>query len=121
MRTLPCLVLTFLVLLSSGCAGTSHIRGEKGVPIEGGARVSVGETSVWIMPQMRVSNGVVFVMEEGKTYWSRRFIQNNDIVRLEDDRHVERWVHLTPIEEHEIQTGDVILTCKGRNLFYLSF
>ncbi len=96
MKTALYLTLTFLPLWALGCAGTSHIRGEKAIPMEDGARVSVGETSVWIMPQMRVSNGVVFVMEEGRIYWSRRFIKNNDILRLEDDRHVKRWVHLTP-------------------------
>jgi hypothetical protein len=94
----------------------------EGVPLIGITRVNVGETSVLIAPQMTIGNGVVFVMEDGTVYWSKRFIQNDDLFKLlPDASKAKKWVHLSPVLEHEIRKGDTILACRNRQLFFLHY
>jgi hypothetical protein len=120
MKKLICLFA--LPILFSGCAGTPQIQGVQGVAIDGITRVKVGETSVLLAPQKRISNGVVFVMEDGNTYWSKRYIENNEVIRLlQNDKNVDRWVHLSPVSEGDIRQGDVVLTCVNRQLYYLRY
>jgi hypothetical protein len=116
--------ITLLALLAvmCGCAGIPEFQGVQGIPIEGMTRVKVGDTSVLIAPYKRAGNGIVFVMEDGKIYWSKRYMDNDEELRLlVNDKNVEKWVHLSPVEEHQIKKGDVILACRSRQLYCLYF
>lgn len=120
MRKIFCLLA--LPILVFGCASIPQIQGVRGVVINSMTRVKVGETTVLLAPQKRISNGVVFVMEDGKIYWSKRYIENNELIRLmQNDRKVDRWVHLSPVVEGEIRQGDVVLTCINRQLYCLRY
>jgi hypothetical protein len=116
------IIIFALLAFGSGCAGIPKYQGVQGDPIVGMTRIKVGETSVMVVPKERTANGIIFVMEDGKVYWSKRFIANNEIVRLlENDENISRWVHVSPISENEIKKGDVILTCRGKQLYRLYF
>ena len=113
-------IITLLALFGFifGCAATPDFRGVEAVPIAGMTRVKVGDTSVMIVPQKRISNGIVFVMEDGKIYWSKRFMENDEFMRLlENPKKVDKWVHLSPVTEHQIKKGDVVLTCRSQQLY----
>jgi hypothetical protein len=85
-------------------------------------QVKVGSTSVRIVPQKTVGNGIVFVMEDGRVYWSKRYMENHEAMRLlENNEKVDKWVHLSPATGNHFKKGDVILTCRGRTLYCLYF
>jgi uncharacterized lipoprotein YajG len=116
------IILLIAILLLCGCASTPQVQGVDGTPLMGRTEVRVGRTSVVIVPQRQVSNGVVFVMEDGKVYWSKRFIENEEMLRLmQNEMDVQKWVHLSPVSEGQIQKGDVILVCKNHQLYCLYY
>ena len=117
-------LITLVALLGFmyGCAGVPEFQGVQGIPIEGITRIKVGDTSVLIAPYKRAGDGIVFVMEDGKVHWSKRYMDNNEELRLlADDSNVDKWFHLSPVDQHQIKKGDVILACRGRQLYCLYF
>ena len=117
-------MITILILLGfiCGCAGVPEFEGVQGVPIEGMTRVKVGDTSVLIAPYKRAGNGIVFVMEDGKVYWTKRYMDNNEELRLlANNSNVDRWVHLSPVDKHQIKKGDVVIACRSRQLYCLYY
>jgi hypothetical protein len=114
--------LLALVPFLAGCASTPQVGGVQGVPVMGRTSVKVGKTSVMIVPQKRVGNGIVFVMEDGRIYWSKRYIENNDMLRfLPNKMEVDKWVHLSPVSENQVKKGDVILVCKSQQLYCIYY